>query len=337
MVSGRTGQRVSRRDVAKAAGVSLTTVTHALNSPPGVRMKSVTKELVRETAKRLGYRPSYVGRALVTGKTATIGLLQPEFTAVTSLFYQRMIQELARSMEADDYHLLLLFDTPEKRYKKVISRGQVDGLIVLRSRTDTKLAEEIPELDIPTLTVNFSLRDSSIPSVHSDNRNMIRNVIDEMSEAGCRSILAIHDYREAFANREIFEEFAVATGKLADKGIVGSTIIPSRNFREQVRNLWKSEQRWDGIFIDCESFVSQFIEETVNAGITPGKDFHFITSLCLENYTSIHEYENCIYVQQPLLVGEKAWKQMKILLNKGKCNKEEVVPYLRIAGAKIKK
>lgn len=69
--SGRPG-RAGIRDVAAAAGVSITTVSDALNGKG--RLPDATRRHVREVAERLGYRPSAAARTLRTGKSGLIGL-----------------------------------------------------------------------------------------------------------------------------------------------------------------------------------------------------------------------------------------------------------------------
>lgn len=70
----RRGSRQGRagiRDVAAAAGVSITTVSDALNGKG--RLPDATRRHVREVADRLGYRPSAAARTLRTGKSGLIG------------------------------------------------------------------------------------------------------------------------------------------------------------------------------------------------------------------------------------------------------------------------
>lgn len=73
--TSRRGSRPGRagiRDVAAAAGVSITTVSDALNGKG--RLPDATRRHVREVADRLGYRPSAAARTLRTGKSGLIGL-----------------------------------------------------------------------------------------------------------------------------------------------------------------------------------------------------------------------------------------------------------------------
>ena len=67
--------RVTIRDVAREAGVSVTTVSQALNRPEGSRVAEGTRRTVREVARRLGYRANPSARALRTSRTDTIALI----------------------------------------------------------------------------------------------------------------------------------------------------------------------------------------------------------------------------------------------------------------------
>lgn len=69
---------VTIRDVARAAGVSITTVSRALNGYPDVNPE--TRRRVLEIAEQLNYRPNQVARSLVTQHTRTVGLLVSDFT-----------------------------------------------------------------------------------------------------------------------------------------------------------------------------------------------------------------------------------------------------------------
>jgi LacI family transcriptional regulator len=65
-------------DVAKATGVSPSTVSRALNKPG--RLKAATEQRIRDAAQELGYRINPMARALPTGKTGTLALLVSDIT-----------------------------------------------------------------------------------------------------------------------------------------------------------------------------------------------------------------------------------------------------------------
>ena len=218
-------QRTTRKDIARAAGVSLTTVTHALNAPPGARVNPKTRQRVQRIAREMGYRPNFVGRALVTGKTYTIGVLQPSHSSMFSAFYQEMLVGMVRAMEPHDYHPLILFRDRDHHYMKVISQGRVDGMVVLQSDLHTSYITQVLESNLPAVVMNKEINVQPCPlagCVHSDHLGVMREIMDEFVSLGCHSILEINDHRNCDANRLMFEGFVRAGEALAN--LVGNKL-----------------------------------------------------------------------------------------------------------------
>ncbi|WP_209439595.1 LacI family DNA-binding transcriptional regulator, partial [Kitasatospora phosalacinea] len=71
-------KRVGIKDVAAAAGVSATTVSHVLNAVEGKRINPETRQTVLETAERLGYLPNNLARGLRLSRSYTVGFLSDE-------------------------------------------------------------------------------------------------------------------------------------------------------------------------------------------------------------------------------------------------------------------
>ncbi|HUX70375.1 MAG TPA: LacI family DNA-binding transcriptional regulator, partial [Cellulomonadaceae bacterium] len=67
---------MSARDVARVAGVSVSTVSRALSRPGEVAPETLAKVL--DTARGMGYRPNLAARGLITGRTGVIGLVVPD-------------------------------------------------------------------------------------------------------------------------------------------------------------------------------------------------------------------------------------------------------------------
>lgn len=332
--NAQSAARVTRSDVAAAAGVSLTTVTHALNPKPGVRMSASTRERVRRIARRLGYRPNFVGRALVSGRTYTVGLLQPQRESIFSQFYQQMIFGMSADMEADDYHLLILFRSARERFMKVIDQGRIDGMFVLQSDLATAHLEAIAATGLPMVVVN---KEWPVPSggtaasVFSDHQRMMREAVTEFIAAGCRALLAFHDYRFCDANTRMFEAFDRAVSRAASLGVTGSTLIPDRErLARQLRDLFQPPLAWDGIFVDGADIADSLIEQGRRRGFEPGRDYELILTETRPGRTSACRRERAVYCHRPGLVGRKAWQAMRRLLAGKSCPGEIRVPYQRM-------
>lgn len=306
-----------RRDVAKAAGVSLTTVTHALNHKSGTRVNSDTRARIKKIAKELGYRPSFVGRALVTGKSFTVGLMQPGYEAMLRLFYQRIIYGAVTAMNRDDYNLLLTFRDNAYSYLRNISQGRIDGIMVLQSDFDDIHINKILDSDIPTVVVNRTQHfepGSHRCCVASDHDKVIRQIIGGMAEQGCRSILAINDYDSCDPNRRLGDACLAMADELSSSGVKIERLIPSlSDFTPQMIDLFKSQKCPDAIYIDGELMIEPLAKAARRAGLKPGEDFLIAVTDAYKDKPS-YSVPLVFYEQQPELVGETAWQMMKNLI-----------------------
>lgn len=144
---------ITMRDVANAAGVSVSTVSRILDErlPPS---KSASAEKVRQVARELGYRRDYVASSLRRGGTGTLGVLVPRLTdAVTAMLFE----EIAIAAARRGYFAIVATcgDDPQEERKSVESLldRRVDGLIMSTCRLDDPLPRELREREVPHVLV----------------------------------------------------------------------------------------------------------------------------------------------------------------------------------------
>src|SRR3954467_5337807 len=119
---------VTIMDVARAAGVSASTVSRALSTADLVRAD--TRLRVQQAAAALGYHPNRAARGLITGRTGNLGLLVPD---LANPFFPSVVKGMqARAHEAD--YTVFLADTDEDPAAEVglvrkLSK-QVDGIVL---------------------------------------------------------------------------------------------------------------------------------------------------------------------------------------------------------------
>jgi LacI family transcriptional regulator len=178
---------VDIRAVARAAGVSTTTVSHSLNDVG--RISPATRERVRRIAAELGYAPNSLARGLRRQRSETIGLLGDEI--VTTPFAGRII---AGAQEAAKAHgsLLLIFNTNgepelEEREAQLLKQRKVDG--VLYAAMFHRQVTIPPTLaDVPVVLVDAISDDPSISSVVPDEVTGGRDAVILLLSAGHRRI-----------------------------------------------------------------------------------------------------------------------------------------------------
>ena len=164
---GSGSSRITIRDVARAAGVSVTTVSRALNGTG--RMKGDTRERVRAAAAALGYRPNSLARGLVGRRSFAVGLL-------TSDTYGRFTLPIAAGLsEAMAERGVAVFlcagGDDAERFRidlEAMQDRRVDGLVLSGRRIDRALPVDLAGVGIPVLHVNTACPPGGIGFVPDD-------------------------------------------------------------------------------------------------------------------------------------------------------------------------
>lgn len=126
-------KRITISDVAEAAGVSMMTVSRALNNKEGVSEE--TRQRIQQISDELGYHPSAVARTLVTNRSCTLGLVMPD---VANPFFSEIAKGAEDVAYKSGYNLFLVnTDEDIERERNALNsllEKQVDGVISISSR-----------------------------------------------------------------------------------------------------------------------------------------------------------------------------------------------------------
>lgn len=188
---------VTIKDVARAAGVSASTVCRALASPELV--KAATRDRVRQAASELGYSPNRAARGLITGRTGNLGLIVPD---LANPFFPAVVKGMqTRAREAD--YAVFLADTDEDpsaeaELVRALSK-QVDGLILCSPRMSE---EDLRSVTGDTPMVLLNRRVGRIPSVSIANLDGMQRVIAHLTALGHRRVAYAAGPRASWSNRE---------------------------------------------------------------------------------------------------------------------------------------
>lgn len=170
-------------DVAKATGVSPSTVSRALNKPG--RLNAATEQRIRDAADELGYRINPMARALPTGKTGTLALLVSD---ITNPVYFDLVRGAERVASASG--LTLVFaesqESPELEFATAQRlQTSVDGLFLVASRLDDERIVELASVK-PLVLANRLV--TGVPTVVPDPRPGITAALEQLRERGHRRI-----------------------------------------------------------------------------------------------------------------------------------------------------
>jgi LacI family transcriptional regulator len=180
-VRAKSRRRVTIKRIAAEAGVSLTTVSRALNDRPDI--DPGTRQRILALADQLGYTPNAIARSLVMQRTHTIGLAVRTLSDLWAAHIVLPIEELAHSSGYDLFISTHHADAEwERRVLRAFHGRQVDGIIVVSS----VLGGEIPVLQktlgIPIVLISplveavhrYVVRTDDVSGAHSATEYLIR-------------------------------------------------------------------------------------------------------------------------------------------------------------------
>jgi LacI family transcriptional regulator len=203
------------KDLAKAAGVSITTVSRALNGYSDVNENTRTK--IKRIAEQLNYRPNAVARSLVMKKTRTIGVILSEINregAKDAVAYEILCGINDRTADLD-YDILLFSTNPKKQTKKSYSDlcrdRNVDGAIISGLRIhDPYLQEVVRNTDFPCVLIDIPATSKNLGHVTSDNFHGAQLAVRHLLELGHHKIAMINGHDEASVSKERLEGYRQA-------------------------------------------------------------------------------------------------------------------------------
>ncbi len=181
---------VSIKDVAKAAKVSYSTVSRALNNSPRVQLE--TRARIQRLAAEMGYLPSAVGRSLVTRRTHTLGIV---VSTITDLFFAEVIDAIEETSLSHGYAVLLTNSggVPQRELAAIraLRARWVDGIIVVSccASKDELVAEKAG--DIPIVIINNAQREHIGFSVEVDSVTGAKVATEHLLAQGHRRIAHI--------------------------------------------------------------------------------------------------------------------------------------------------
>ena len=185
------------RDVARAAGVSPSTVSRALAMSDLV--SPGTRQRVQVAAERLGYRPNRAARGLITGKTGNLGLLVPD---LANPFFSSVVKGIQARARTLDYAVFLTDADEDPDAEAGLVRAlakQVDGMVLCSPRmTEADLKSVSGE----TTLVLVNRRVSGVSAVTFDNAGGMRQAVAHLYALGHTRIAWVGGPRNSWSDRE---------------------------------------------------------------------------------------------------------------------------------------
>lgn len=185
---------VSMKDIAGACGVSVATVSKALNNHSDIGEE--TKEHIRQVAKEMGYFPNSAAKALKTNRTNNIGVLfvDDAQSGLTHDYFSYVLDSFKRTAEQHGYDITFIncCKTRENRmsYLEHARYRNFDGVVIACIDFYDQEVVELVRSDIPIVTIDHMFNNRI--AIISDNVKGMKDLLTYVYEKGHRRIAYIH-------------------------------------------------------------------------------------------------------------------------------------------------
>ncbi len=160
------------KDVAKKAGVSISTVSYALNNIPNVHHE--TKKRILEAAKSLNYTPHFSARHLKTKKTGNIGVFIYGFSGPV---FSDILEGIRQTLQAHDFNIIV---SSGKSSESLIKERQVDAAIIFDHNLTNKVILPIAKSGMPILLLDREFEGVNIYQHAINNEALVEGFMDEI-------------------------------------------------------------------------------------------------------------------------------------------------------------
>ncbi len=314
-------------DVAAAAGVSITTVSHVYSGNRHVAADTVAR--VMEAAKDLDYSPRLSARALATGRSMILGVCFPAESSLLhrNPYFPALLEGLSAAAGKQGYGFLLI---PNALGEDGVSQGellgQLDGVIIADPAEDDVRLAAFLERDLPVITVGRWMSRQDIPWVDNDHSKALENLFIHLDEQGYERPLLLNKRPTISYESDVEQAFQRET---AARGLPGRTVWCEDFFSQKTydvaREILTAGDRPDVIIASTDSQALSVLQAASDLGIdipgelgVVGEGETVLAASSIPPLTSIRVF--------PDKLGDLAVGLMLDLLNGGGGERSKLVP-----------
>jgi LacI family transcriptional regulator len=249
--------KVTIKEVAKEANVSIATVSRVINNADDVSVE--IKEKVEKAIAYLNYHPNSLARSLKNNITKTIGIIVADLSIS---FFSHIIGQIEKKSEEQGYGIIVVSsdDQPTKEYNciKMLMEKRVDGIIIASTGFNLKYLNDINESGIPVILIDRRPNMFSFDVIFVDKILATYNVFSMLLQKGHRKIAFISGPKELPSNQD---RYIGITQAVYDHGLTMDVVssyygeYSIQYGRKVFRDLFSSKEKPTVIFAGSEAIT----------------------------------------------------------------------------------
>jgi LacI family transcriptional regulator len=268
------------KDVAKAAHVSIATVSRVLNGQGGYSKS--TEDKVLRAIKELGYQPNAFARGLIKNKSNTVAILFPEVSSQFSSKILRGVEEAAHELGSS----VIVCNTASHgqrtmKYLDVLAEKRIDGILFVSEILTDEYYQKLDSMKIPVVLVATESYQYPLPFVKVDDRHAAYTATDHLIKNGHSKIGMISGNKEdMIAGQPRIEGYIQAlkaNGLLFnEKNIICSKGFSFKDGLDNLPILLSNSPDLTAIFAASDSIAMGAISAAYKLGINIPQDLSII-------------------------------------------------------------
>ncbi|NLZ77580.1 MAG: LacI family transcriptional regulator [Spirochaetales bacterium] len=266
------------KEVAKLAGVSVSTVSRVFNQQSYV--KAETRARILEAIEETGYVPNRAAREMVAKHATTVGIVMPE---TFNNFQRQIFSIVARQLEEHSYHTGFYYASTEAEEEmKCLNRikaDRLDGIIILHELTQPGFNEYLSTRNIPTVLATFSGQSWDAPAIHISEEEAAAVAVRHLINKGHRKIAAIAGRQFSFSSRRLAgygNALALANIALDERSIVHASTYSMRSGYEAARRLSEQSDSFTAVFAITDELAIGAIRYFQDRGLRIPEDLSVV-------------------------------------------------------------
>jgi LacI family transcriptional regulator len=269
---------VTLKDIAERVNRSVTTVSRALHDYDDVNEE--TRELVKRTAREMGYMPNVVAQRLQKRRTDTLVLILPAFgPRLSDPHFGEVLAGVGDELARTGFDLLISIPDPDldtlEVYRQKISGRRMDGVLVVQTHCHDERVEFLLSQDVPFVAYGRTLDGEDFPYVDVDYVAGMRALVEHLSElahqrVGC--VIGSRDFTFVHYQLEGFQQAMDACALSVDEGLIVEADLTQRGGYGAAQALLSQSEPPTAIVTSNDLMALGVMSAAQDQGLDVGRD-----------------------------------------------------------------
>ncbi|WP_256011691.1 LacI family DNA-binding transcriptional regulator [Desertivirga xinjiangensis] len=270
------GYQTTILDIAKAMGISATTVSRALRDYPDISMS--TKEAVKAVAEEMDYHPNLLARSFASNHTQTVGVIIPN---LETNFFSSMLGGIQKAAALAGYKVIICQSDENQKIEmeniQLLIDNRVEGLFICHS-IESEVVDHLKihlKKGIPIIHFYRVMMDTDTSKVVAKNEEGAEIITQHLINRGCRRIAIIAGPSNLLITKERLKGYQKALKKhkiSVDPSLIAYTDFKHKSILEAMDNFFSLDNKPDGVFSISDRSAIIALKYLKNKGIqVPGQ------------------------------------------------------------------